>query len=176
MRTIAKVFILSAVALAGCAREQPIQPSSAEELVQPKACPQQTVHYTGLAFTSYIPGHPGFATGQLKNVWEGCYNKPPHNLLPTCSNGPAAMQTSLYFTCDDVCSILQAQGNNCAGYPNISYAQQQLIINWAVNQANLVRPNCPSGGKMALWTLGFQRDTNFPDGFCFTARYYCCPR
>lgn len=168
---------LSAVLMFGCTKEKDELINVHDpELGSAKSCPQQTVHYTALAFTSWIPGHIGFATGQLKTVWEQCNNKPPHNLLPTCGTGPAAMQTSYCFTANDVCTILQEQGTNCFSYPNITYAEQQKIIQWAVAKANLVRPNCPTGGKMSLWTLGFLRDTNIPDGFCFTAKYYCCPR
>jgi hypothetical protein len=126
-----------------------------------------TIHYTALA---NISGPPlGYCPGRLQDVWLNCYGG---GAYPTCKNGSAPQfDTRSALACESIENILGVW----TGYPNVTYAQQRAIIDWARAQANLNKPSCSNGGQMILWDLGFCRDAFVYDAICVSAKYYCCP-
>lgn len=171
MKTIVIIpALVSVFVLVGCRKESVPEVKMNAGTYPKTACGpayQNTVDYTALAA---IGGSgSGFCTGKLKVVWENCYGG---GTYPSCKNTSYQVITSTVnpVSCEQIYNILTPWTN----YPNVTYAQQCAIIDWAKAQANASRPSCQGGGPMTLYDLGFCRDPFIPSALCITAKYYCC--
>lgn len=166
-------FIMVVIALmSACTQEKSLDPDqpAPDNTILKYPCPQATVPYTDLAAFSSSP--QGFCSGQLKEVWDQCYGG---MAPPVCKPGQTPVTTDVFINCETLENIIGG-GGAWPGYPNVTYAQQRTIIDWAIAQANASpsRPTCANGQAGRLYYLGFCRDTNIPNGICIRAKFYCC--
>lgn len=143
----------------GCQKETDTLSQATVPGLEPKLCPQQTVHYTALAI---IAAPPTPATGQLNTVYHQCFG------VPVCGSfiNPT---NNVYLTTNQITSI-----TTIANYPNVSYSEQVAIINYFRNIAIANAPICSGTKKKVITDINFYRDPFVPNAVAAWANYACC--